>query len=198
MRGLIVVPRSHGAAARMNSFTLRELNLPETIRLCLGHCSRTLQVITDESLGDGVIQLPPRISGQIAIPELPYEVRVEGSSLILGPVIGFLNDPVFYADPGQIKSRFKKYSEVKGLIFIFTRNHVSARNLSILGKYYDPRTDNFVEAILPFPCALYLRDNLPWHLYSVFRDCLGAKKYTTIPFAAINGVYGGLPAGIPR
>lgn len=182
MRGLTVVTRGHGAAARMNSSTLRELSLPETIRLCLGHSSRTLQVIPDESMVEGVIRLPSRISRQIAIPELPYEVRIEGSSLILGPVIGFLNDPVFYADPAQIKSRFKKYSEIGGLIFIFTREHVSAKSQSIVGKYYDPRTDNFLEGVLPFPCALYLRDNLPWHLYSVFRDCLGAKKIYNYPF----------------
>lgn len=129
-----------------------------------------------------MLLIPSRLSNQFVIPDLPYKVKVAGADIHLGPVIGFLNNRIFYDDPNLIKSRFIKYNEIKGLLYITTANRIHARGNSIQGKYYDPKSESFIEDQLPMPAVLYLRTSLPESQYQYLRKRLGPQNIYNYPF----------------
>lgn len=99
----------------------------------------------------------------LSIPiDIPYQVQVEGDSLILGPVVGLLmvrrkrglNRRVL----GELMDYTRIYNNTGGVLCVFSLEGIDFENSLVKGYYYNPNSDRvWVKAILPLPGAIYRR-----------------------------------------
>lgn len=82
----------------------------------------------------------------------------------------------------MIVSRFARYQEIGGLIYIFGKADVDVHNRNIAGRYYNPGTGSFAAALLPFPGAIYLRSRMPRRLYRALAARLGEGRVFNYPY----------------
>lgn len=178
--------------------TRKEAGLRDSIILHFGKFHKRLSIVIDNSVQPGEILVPARLSRRFTIPDLPYELKFRGSALHLGPVIGFMNYKSIYVEPELALARFARYSEIKGLILIFRKRQVDTRQKLIQGKYYDPRTNSFIETVIPYPSAIYLRAKLPRRLYRQLRDALGARNIYDYPYWSNKWMFWDLVSPNPK
>lgn len=181
----------------MSPETHRELGSPDNIELCFGQFKKLLPVKVD-TVEAGAVIVPSYLAPQVSIPDLPYEVKWQGGKLHLGPVIGFMNNPLFFENPHWIASRFERYSEYKGLIYIFAMKHVDTKNKLIRGKYYDPAIQAFIDAILPYPAVVYFRTNPTPEIYRHFKNLLGKEKLYNYPYRSNKWVFWQVAQNFPE
>lgn len=189
MINVIVKAELDSGSAIMSDETFRELGSPDGFSLHFGQFQRSMAIILDNTREAGEILIPARLTEYFTIPDLPYEAKWDGRDLHLGPVIGFMNPLRFFLEPRLIATRFAKYSEVKGLIFIFSNRQVDIRRKLIIGKYYKPQTDSFVEAVVPYPSVVYLRTNPKPEIYHDLKAHLGAGHIYNYPFRSNKWVF---------
>lgn len=182
----------------MSDTTHAKMGKPERITLHFGLFVQDMPISIDNSLEEGRILIPARLTDSITIPDLPYETKLEGHSLHIGPVIGFMNKRSLYNNPDLIKTRFCKYSEIKGLILIFAPRHVDKQHKLIRGKYYDPDSDSFKEITAPYPRVIYLRTYPSAGLYRHLRDQLGAGNIFNYPFRSNKRVFWRIASKYPE
>lgn len=194
---VIVNPDPAYGKIKMSPETHRKLGAPDNIELCFGQIRKRLPIKTD-SVEAGTVIVPSRLTPRVSIPALPYEVKWEEGRLHLGPVIGFMNNPMFFQNPEWIATRFERYSDYKGVIFIFARKHVDTKNKLIRGKYYNPATNSFVEAVLPYPSVVYFRTNPKPKLYRHFKQHIGEGKLYNYPYRSNKWVFWRLAKDVPR
>lgn len=171
-----------GSCLAMSRESCEKLGCPEKVQLHYGQFSKGMLISVDSAVEPEKILVPANLSPDFVIPDLPFEVRLEGQDLHLGPVIGFMNNILFYDNPDWIKTRFAKYNEIKGLIIIFSPCHVDTKHKLIRGIYYDPGSDAFKEVTAPYPAVIYSRTDPPIELYRYFKAQLGARNYYNYPF----------------
>jgi hypothetical protein len=169
--------------------TSEAMKFSDKVVLRFGQYSKTMEVNRDCTIDPNTIVIPKSLSEWISIPDLPYEVRVSENALSLGPVIGFMNNKIFYENPDLISSRFANYNRILGLIFIFGKEQVDTNRRLILGKYFNPKTESFDEGILPYPTVIYLRTNPGPDLHRHFTKYLGAKCIYNYPFLSNKWVF---------
>ncbi len=182
---------------KVSAETHRELGAPTAIELCFGQLRKELPITVD-SVADGTAIVPGYLSSKVSIPDLPYQARWQEGKLHLGPVIGFMNNPIFFENPHWIASRFERYSDYQGLIFIFAMKYVDIKNKLIRGKYYNPVSQDFVDAILPYPAAVYFRTNPTPQLYRHFKNLLGEDKLYNYPYRSNKWVFWNLARNYPQ
>lgn len=93
---------------------------------------------------------------------LVYQLKREGTYVIIGPVIGLLlgNHPHLYS-PRHMKKysdRLGVYEKIGGLIFAFSVQNIHWDIKSIAGLSYNPITKGWEYGIFPFPSVIYRRN----------------------------------------
>jgi len=119
-------------------FCARRSNAKKTLQLCLS------QRLIDELL------IPTNIT---------YRLKVEGSKLILGPVIGLLlgRQCLYYNDRNMAEytDAMCGYKDIGGLVFAFTPEGIDFGNRTIHGLYYNGGAWDYKK--LPFPSVIFRR-----------------------------------------
>jgi len=172
----------------MSEHTSKVMKVSDKVALHFGQFKKTLDVTINSVAEPDKIIIPGEVSKLFSIPDLPYEVKLADNVLTLGPVIGFMNNRRFYRKPDSIASRFVNYGQVKGLVYIFGKDQIDTKKQVIRGKYYNPETNSFIEAVLPYPSVIYLRTNLTPELHRHFKAILGIKNIYNYPFRS-NKLY---------
>jgi hypothetical protein len=162
----------------LSEATLEKAKLKaNVVTLHFGEMTKELTIKIDNELNLDTLTIPQNVTSEISIPNLPYEVKLEDSHLHIGPVIGFIPEKVFFRNPQIFITRFSKYSEINGLIFIFRPNGINRLNKTIKGYYFDPTSKEFVRGIFPYPKAVFSRDYLSKTTFSNFKGKLYNYPY---------------------
>jgi len=139
--------------------------LPRRIVLQLGAWRREMELLTDGGLQENHLALPPGLFEPYTIPEqLPYDVRLTGRTLQLGPVIAFMP----FARVARLHERLEHlleymqgYSQFGGLLYICAADHIRPGSGAIEGLAYRPDGPwgkaSWVPGLFPYPDALYRR-----------------------------------------
>lgn len=160
----------------------QQTQLPEIVYFQFGQFHKPLRVISSPLLNQGEIIIPRRITPDISLPNLEYETRLAGKNLFLGPVIGIMVAAKHYRQPELIASRLIYYSQDKGLIYLFGEEQIDKTRQLIVGKFYNPRTSEFEEGLLPYPNIIYLRTNPQPKIYRHLVEHLGSANIYNYPF----------------
>jgi hypothetical protein len=165
----------------LNKPTFNQIGIEcDHVMLHFGALTKKLEVIIDQSLKDGEIKIPQKLTNHVSIPKLPYDHYWEGNHLFLGPVIGMHVNKKYIEKPQKRKRqlyRFSNYSKNKGLIFLFESKFIDRDNKTIKGYYYHPETKSFIEGTFPYPSAIFNRTSLKKGLYEHFKKHIGEKIF---------------------
>jgi hypothetical protein len=144
-----------------------------TIILQYGSFSKTLNILLDDKVSDGEIQLPRHLSNNLSIIDLPYEYIVKDNHIQIGPIIGFLVYTRYIDDSKQQLLRLKDYDMIKGLIFMFRPTEIASENNTLTGFYYDPASNEFKQGTFPYPSVVFNRIPLREKRYQQLKKRLG-------------------------
>ncbi|MGB2991847.1 MAG: YheC/YheD family protein [Paenisporosarcina sp.] len=144
-----------------------------TIILQYGSFSKTLNILLDDKVSDGEIQLPRHLSNNLSIIDLPYEYIVKDNHIQIGPIIGFLVYTRYIDDSKQQLLRLKDYDMIKGLIFMFRPNEIDSEKNTLTGYYYDPASNEFKQGTFPYPSVVFNRIPLREKRYQQLKKRLG-------------------------
>jgi hypothetical protein len=106
------------------------------------------------------------------------EIKQNGNEILIGPFIGLL--------PGYYQSSIEKrldslreylfhYREIKGVIIVFSLEHVDKSNQTVKGFLFNPKTKQWQEGTYPYPSSIFLMTksiSSPWikHFQSIIGD----------------------------
>lgn len=170
----------------LSNHTLRKLNInSKVITLHFGTFTKNLKIIINYRMELGRVIISNKLSPDFIIPDLPYEYKFNRNHLYLGPVIGFLVVPYYFANPHRLSLRFINYQRIRGLIVLFGSSSVNTKNKTISGKYFDPLTKRFINGIFPYPSAIYSRVPLLSKTYNHFTKHIGNNIFN-YPFFNTN------------
>lgn len=125
--------------------------------LQFGQHTATLRLKKNESVAEDVLLIPNNCWPEITIPALPYNHYFAHNKLHLGPVIGINVLERYYNEPTLQLLRMKNYDTINGLLYLFRANQNTTPSNTITGKYYDPHSQTFVEAKMPYPSSMFNR-----------------------------------------
>ncbi|WP_174732455.1 YheC/YheD family protein [Mesobacillus harenae] len=178
---IILNDQNGEASLYLNHKTKTKLKINDYIVIKFGVLEKNLKVSVDKSLRNGELRIPKKLTDAISIPDLPFEFYFKENKLVLGPVIGFIPQSFLYQDTDLLLPRFSNYEEIKGLIFIFEQENINGNNLTIKGKYYNPKSKTFEEGVFPFPMAVYSRIYMKKKIVKYFKDAIGNNLFN-VPY----------------
>jgi len=134
------------------------------------------------------ILMSPDLAEQLlVVPEIPYEIRLSKSKLIIGPVIGlYVSKKHGNIGPSRLRNYLiylRFYELINGLIFIFALDGINADEQKIRGYYYCPREgeDSWQEGWLPYPGVIYKRIDFPKSIEGQLTQVMGDRIFNS-PF----------------
>lgn len=166
-------------------------NTPKSFFLHFGAWEKTMNVEIDNDLPKDVIGLPGNLANNFEVPpHLPYEIYIQENNIYMGPVIAFFsNSKKSLLTPArlrQLKTRFLKYPNIKGLIYICAKDMINITDKTIEGYYYNPNAtdekDQWIYGIFPYPAAVFRRgfSSLDEKTYNDLYIHLGNKIFNAI------------------
>ncbi len=116
----------------------------------------------EDAKGD-VIYISKNIADTLKIIDsVKYQIYIEDSDLIIGPVIGFIVTPqtLKYSKRYFKKyiDRLMKYDNYKGLFVFYSLCNTNLDTNTVYGLYYDNDSDDFIYKKLPLPKYNYRRN----------------------------------------
>lgn len=153
------------------------------VELQIGQYKEKLMVKKNRRLEQEVISIPANFEKGIVLPkDIPFEVKVQNDSIMIGPVIGILGcrrkQDLSQALLQLILMRFVDYESIKGLIFVFTEDSVHYDKRLIEGYYYCPSEKNWKPGIFPYPSAIFVnKDSMSRKMYQYFVQIIGDKIF---------------------
>jgi hypothetical protein len=119
--------------------------------------------------------------------ELSYEMKIEGNSIRLGPVICFV--PKKRATDLTIKAfrnyenRLNNYLQIGGLIFIVAGDSVDPNKSTLSGYYFNPNgtkiSERWVKGEFPYPDAIVNKSVLPHHIEAHLQKITNNRLFNT-------------------
>jgi hypothetical protein len=148
-----------------------------------GSWTKHMEITFTTDIPSNSITLPTTISREFIIPtHVPYEIRIESSRIIIGPIIGFLLcnkhstlDSLFEEFEDYVHS----YQEINGVIMLFSSEGINILNKTIKGYYYDHSdVENgcfWKEGVFPYPSSVYRRAFIPIKKLHDLNDVIGRE-----------------------
>ncbi|MBM6618235.1 YheC/YheD family protein [Bacillus suaedaesalsae] len=162
---------------------LEHIVLSKQVKLHFGSWNKTLQVTYSDEIDNESIILPLYLSDTFLLPiDLLYEARLEANNLFIGPVIGFLlsnKKEKLELLLEDFEDYLHNYSEIGGLIFVFSSDSVNKKNHTISGYYYDPSDglEIWKSGIFPYPASMYRRTLIRNKLNDHFNVVIGKEHF---------------------
>jgi hypothetical protein len=153
----------------------------------MGKWQKAFQVQENNNLNVQEMMLPKEDFSYNIPEDLPFEVRVEGKSIHLGPVIAFIakkkNRSLTLKTLNDFQLRLDKYEEIGGLIYICSAEGVDVNNQTINGYAYNPNArsgkDRWIGGHFPFPDSIFKKIRLPNQLEQSIQKVIGANLFNT-------------------
>ena len=146
-------------------------SFPMQITLSLGTWRKRMKVQFTEKLNKDVIGLSSQLYPELTIPEhLPYEIKLQQSNLLLGPIIGMIiarreiTEDMFE----EFEPYLKNYQKLNGIIYLCAESGIDPQKKTIQGFYYNPdavEESPWTEGVFPYPGAVYRRVLLTDRIY---------------------------------
>lgn len=147
-----------------------------------GNLKKEIRVVVDEKLQENSIGLPEDLFSPLTVPAtIPYEIKIDGEHLFIGPVIAFIPYSSIKSITPQMldiqKERFTEYEKIKGLIFICATDSINIKTKTIEGYYFNPNSSGnssqWVYGVFPYPNSVFKRKSLPKNVYEDLVDQIG-------------------------
>ena len=153
----------------------------------MGKWQKAFQVQENKKLNVQEIMLSKEEFSYNIPEDLPFEARVEGNSILLGPVIAFIakkkNSSLTLKTLNNFLLRLNKYNEIGGLIYICSAEGVDVTNQTINGYAYNPNartgTDCWIGGHFPFPDSIFKKIRLPNQLELSLQQVIGDNLFNT-------------------
>ncbi|MDF2927235.1 MAG: hypothetical protein K0R57_6149 [Paenibacillaceae bacterium] len=138
---------------------------PQRLLLQLGSWRREVRVIVKKDLPENTIGLSAQLKKSFTLPSsLDYDIRVEGRTVHIGPVIAF----VAFVQASEITPEilkkvyldyFRGYQDIKGLVYLCAQDSIHPSSKTISGLFYRPSANGggFHKGTFPYPEAVYRR-----------------------------------------
>lgn len=140
---------------------LDRFEISEPIELCVGANKRRVNLQFSDEIDEDTIGLPEVcVKKDLSLPNVPYDIYIEGNCIFIGPVIGILASKkrVFSQ---KVLDNYRKYlshySSIKGLVFLFSELGINVRTKTIKGFFYNPYEESWNQGDFPFPSVIYRR-----------------------------------------
>lgn len=141
--------------------------------------------ISDET-DNNKIQISNDIIEHLKVPNyLSYEIKYDGTGIVLGPAIGYLISKYKKSiTPKSLHYALKyvsQYTLLNGAVLVFSLDCVNKNDHTIKGYCYNPKDNSWEEGVFPYPAAIYRRLDLSndWknHFLAVIGDNLFYNYY---------------------
>jgi hypothetical protein len=143
------------------------------------------------SLSDNTVSLPIDLKEICWLPEeLPYELVVNESSIVIGPIIAMVAfkdiKKMSYSRLDILRRHFVNYEQIKGLLFVCAANSIDPKVSTIEGYYYRPKESRFKTrwkyGRLPYPNAVYKRVPIESYRYHHLISKVGDRVINSFYF----------------
>jgi hypothetical protein len=135
--------------------------ISQPVVFCVGAKKQAVHVQFDHDFPEGKIGLPQVFKKKgVRIPDVPYEVYLQGNSLYLGPVVGILISKERVISPKTLdhyRIYLSQYNCIKGLVYLFSEQEINVRDKTIKGYGYNPQDDSWIKGVFPYPSVIYTR-----------------------------------------
>ena len=164
------------------------LQKADVITIHYGSNEIELSVIKSVELQKETIGLPMNLSSLYTIPtDLSYDCLLINGQIYIGPVIAYIVtrslENYKHETLSKFIPRFKEYKDIKGLIFICTKESIDLEKSRITGYYYSPNKINdvgqWVYGEFPLPDAIFNRSFLKKSKISILQEKLGDVIFNT-------------------
>ncbi|MFD1735474.1 YheC/YheD family protein [Bacillus salitolerans] len=147
-----------------------------------------MKLVIDDNLPRNRMVLPLSMKHGFMIPdEIKFEIRFEGSSLIVGPVI-LLILPEYYHEISHdlltyCEAHLHHYEEINGLFVICRNSDIHVKSKKVNGYCYvlnKNKTKRWIKGSFPYPQAVFNRaKKLEPSLYNSLYDVIGDRLFNS-------------------
>lgn len=152
----------------------RKIPVGQPIWLYFGMSSKEMKSDVSSDLPKDEILVPSRILMDLRIPACnPYELKVVGNQLILGPFIGILSRTDWQEGLTARLDKFSMhYPSIGGTLTAFHLRDMNESNQTIEGLIYNQETEQWEKGIFPYPSSIIRTVGLPpdHYLYSLYGE----------------------------
>lgn len=155
---------------------------PSGLLLNIGARRSDVKVVSSNKLPANTIGLSQDLTDGFDLPgDLPYDVRIDGRHLHIGPVLAFLafskEKKMTPETLSQYGGYLSQYGTIGGLVYLCSNEGVNLRNQTVSGYYYNPsaktKADTWKRGVFPYPGAVYARSLISSPVYKDFIKNIG-------------------------
>ncbi|WP_195891910.1 YheC/YheD family endospore coat-associated protein [Neobacillus dielmonensis] len=153
----------------------------------IGKWQKQMMVKQTDLIGELSIGLSSQLELPFDLPDLSYELVVNGQEIQFGPVIGMVLTGHKFTEKRlkRLAPYFKQYQKVNGLVYLCYWEDFDWDTKTVKGLYYNPSNDfesHWNEGTFPFPDAIYLRKKPPKNLRKTVSKAFDGKIFNSYMF----------------
>lgn len=141
-----------------------------------------IDIELDSELDEDVVLLSQAVIDNLHLPGYaPYEIRIKGNEIVIGPYIGML---VSDEDANITDARLNKflifvedYEKLNGIFAVFALDKVDTGRRLIEGYCYNPSGACWERGVFPYPSAIYRTIGMTEDWRNHFLSVLGDKFF---------------------
>jgi hypothetical protein len=158
-----------------------------TFQVATGQRKCTCEVIILEDLEDDTVKLSKGLIDCLYIPEnIKFQIIVRDNKIHIGPIIGLLfKKSINKLNKSHLKGCLKytlKYSQINGLLCVFTSDSINFDDNTVEGFYYNPQNRKWVRASLPIPDSIFRKAPMPQNICYKLSKTTGNKLFNSYFF----------------
>lgn len=162
-------------------------NESKTTVVAFGQRKCNCEVILLDNLENDTIMISSSLTNQLLLPmDIKFQVNIRNSQIQLGPLIGLLlKKNIKMLNRIRLNEYLKytlKYSQINGILCVFTSECINFKENTVEGFYYYPKTNKWVRAILPIPDSIFRRVSLPQEIGNKLTRITGNKVFNSYFF----------------
>jgi hypothetical protein len=160
----------------------------KSINIKAGNSQSTAHIETSLETKENVLIISQDIIENLSIPtDIPYQLYFKEGTIYIGPIIGLLLAKKNKLLTKKLFNKFNKYalkySDHKGLLYIFSADSIDFNKNTIQGFYFDPSIPKgnipWKKGNFPFPSAIYRRVPLSKSIQNALINITDGKMFNS-------------------